>query len=169
MKMVLGRYRCPNCGGSLSYTDLRPRWWAYEAFFPEVKMPLVGICALTIITGLLLALIHPVLAVLGVLGVGAWVTFYYFAPLQCDSCHAYFISGHFRHGLGARVPWSSQDSRKLILNTLIACAVILGVFGVIQAAVSWHASTCAANCEASGLQMQNTKRIFDCTCTSAHS
>jgi hypothetical protein len=160
------RYQCPNCGGGLSYTLLRPRWWAYEAFFPEVKMPLLGICAAILIMGVVLAFIHPLLAILGVLGLGGWTTFYYFSPLQCDSCGAYFLSGHFRHGRGARVPWSKEDSKALVRRTVAACAVILGVFGVIQVAASWHASTCAANCEATGLRMQGSKKVFECTCTS---
>ena len=165
--MALSRYQCPNCGDTLSYTLLRPRWWAYEAFFPEVKMPLLGICVAIVITGLVLALIHPMLALLGVLALGSWVGFYYFSPLQCDRCRSYFLSGHFRHGHGARERWSSQDSRALVRRIVIACGVIVGVFGLIQGASSWHASICAANCEAMGLRMQDTKRVFKCACTSA--
>ena len=166
MAMRLSRYQCPNCGGALSYTLLRPRWWAYEAFFPEVKMPLLGICVAIIITGLALALIHPLLGALGVLALGIGIFFYYYSPLQCDRCGSYFLSGHFRHGRGARIPWSREDSKTLVRRIVVVCAVIVGVFGVIQGAASWHASICAANCEGMGLRMQDSKRVFNCACTS---
>jgi hypothetical protein len=155
--------QCPKCGAGLSYTALYPRWWAYEAFFPELKVPVARVCGAVVVTGAVLALVHPVLALVGVLGIGVWTAYRYFGALQCDGCRSYFIRGQF----DGDSPRTGRDGQKLVRYALIAAAIIAAVSIAIFGAQSWYASTCDANCGKDGLRMDAKSRLFECKCTAA--
>ena len=163
MNGAIAQLECPKCGAGLSYTALYPRWWAYEAFFPPLKVPVARICATAVITGALLVLVHPVLAAVGVLAIGAWTFYRYFAALQCDGCHSYFIRGQFNR----ESPRTPGNRRRVVQYALIAAAVIGAVSFAVFGAQTWHASTCETNCGKDGLKMDTKKRLFECVCTSA--
>ena len=160
MSGALGQLQCPKCGAGLSYTALYPRWWAYEAFFPELRVPVARICAAVVVTGALLALVHPVLALVGVLGVGLWSFYRYFAALQCDSCRSYFIRGQFN----SKSPRMGSNTRRHLRYALIAGAIIAVVSLAVFGAQTWYASNCEANCSKDGLRMNTKSRLFECNC-----
>ena len=160
MAGTYAQLQCPKCGAGLSYTALYPRWWAYEAFFPELKVPVARICGAVIVVGALLALIHPLLALVGVLGVGMWASYRYFGALQCDGCRSYFIRGQF----DSKSPRTQGDSRRLARYAVLTAAIIGAVFLAVLGAQAWYASTCDANCGKDGLRMNAKSRLFECNC-----
>ena len=160
MSRAFAQIQCPKCGAGLSYTGLYPRWWAYEAFFPELKVPVARICGSVVVTGALLAVVHPVLAVLGVLGIGTWTSYRYFGALQCDGCRCYFIRGQFNKNS----PRTNSDTRSLARYALLAAAIIAVVAVAVFGAQSWYASACDANCGKDGLRMDTKGRLFECKC-----
>lgn len=167
MKDALANYQCPNCGKALSYTALFPRFWAYEAHFPDLKVPLVRICITVVLAGFLLGAVHPLLAAIAVLGIGVWTWHQYFAPLQCDGCRSYFISGQFKGGTGRRLPWTKARSRQLMLQFGVSLAIIATVLGIIYGVQSWVSAKCNVNCDAMGLRMDTKARLFECNCVGA--
>ena len=162
MTDALAQLQCPKCGAALSYTALYPRWWAYEAFFPDLKVPVVRICGAIVVVGAAFAVLHPALAAAAVVGIGMWANYRYFAALQCDGCGSYFITGQFDKN-ASRI---RGDDRKLIRYSAIAAAIIGAIVVVIYSAQAWYASTCDTNCIADGLKMDAKSRLFECKCTS---
>lgn len=161
----IAQLQCPRCGAGLSYTALYPRWWAYETLFPELKVPVARICGAVVVTGALFALVHPVLAVVGVLGIGMWTCYRYFAALQCDGCRTYFIRGQFNKDS----PRTHADNRTIVRYGLLAAAIIVAVSIAVFGVQSWYASACNTNCGNDGLKMDPKSRLFECICTSAKS
>jgi hypothetical protein len=131
--------------------------------FPDLKVPVMRICAGVVVSGAVLALVHPVLAVLVVVGIGVWTFYRYFAALQCDGCRSYFIRGQFN----SESPRTSGDGRRVVRYAALAAAIIAAVSVVIFGAQAWYGSTCEANCAKDGLKMDTKKRLFECTCMSA--
>ena len=160
MSGAFSQLQCPKCGAGLSYTALYPRWWAYEAFFPVLRVPVARICAAVVVTGTLLAFVHPILAVVGVFGVGVWSSYRYFGALQCDSCRSYFIRGQFN----SESPRTDGNTRRHLRYALIAAAIIAFVSLAIFGAQTWYASICDANCSKDGLRMNTKSRLFECKC-----
>jgi hypothetical protein len=160
MSSVVAQLQCPKCGAGLSYTALYPRWWAYEAFFPELKVPVARICGAVVLTGGLLAVVHPVLAAFGVLGVGSWASYRYFGALQCDGCGSYFIRGQFNRDS----PRTHGDSRSILRYALLAAAIIVAISVAVFVAQRWYASACDLNCGKDGLRMETKGRLFECKC-----
>jgi hypothetical protein len=150
--------QCPKCGAALSHTALYPRWWAYEAFFPDLKVPVARIGGVVLVVGALFALVHPALAAAAVVGIGMWANYRYFAALQCDGCGTYFITGQF----DKNAPRTRGDDRKLIRYTVIAAVIISALAVAIYSAQAWYASTCDTNCTAQGLKMDAKSRLFEC-------
>lgn len=164
MSRAHSQLQCPNCGGGLSYTALYPRGWAYEAFFPDLKIPLVRICSAIVLAGVITALVHPALTLATVLGIGVWTFYRYFAALQCDQCRNFYIRGQF----DSRSPRVPGDTSRIIRYFMIAAAVIAVLAGTVLYFHHWFESTCSGNCIKEGLVMDEKSRPFQCNCSSTN-
>ena len=158
------RYQCPKCGGGLTYTA--SPWPIYVLRFTDIGLPVLKIYGLIILTGAILSLIHPILALVGILTIVAAIWFLYFSPLQCDDCESWFISGQFRQGRGGRLPWTQKDSYELAKRYLIVCLIFTGIFSLFEIPVYLYQEKCISNCKLQNRQMKETKRPFDCECVS---
>ena len=165
MSGAFAHLQCPKCGAALSYTALYPRWWAYEAFFPELKIPVMRICAAVVVAAGLLAVVHPVLAIVAVFGIGTWASYRYFGALQCDGCGSYFIRGQFNKDS----PRTRGDNRRPVRYFVLATAIIGAISLVLFGVQSWYASVCDTNCGKNGLKMNTKSRLFECHCITGKS
>lgn len=164
MNRLLGRYRCPACGGPLSRTYFHPRAPIYELQFPPYPVPWVRICAVIAVVGLGLGFVHVGVSFIGVMTVAAWTWWKYYAALQCDECGGYCISGQFAGGRGQVLPWRPEDTRLLLRRIVLSVLVGLAVFTPIYLLESLLKSRCTADCASQGLGAEVSLRGLRCTC-----
>jgi len=134
--------------------------------FPPVPVPLIRIFLLIAIVGFGLAMIHPILAAIGIVGIGFWVRWRYFFPLVCESCNEYFLSGLFSNDEKSTIPWAPSDTNRILKAFIVTAVIFAGLFLILYFPYALYTKKCVSNCQTQGLQMKETRKIFSCECTS---
>ena len=160
--MPLRRYKCPECGSALSRTVVHPEWLSLKAEAPEFRMPLLPIVSAIMAVGVGLAIVHPALSILAVLGTVFWLYWRYFSYLQCDSCSRFYFGGQLSGHPRATVPWTRSELKK----RAVAIGVAGGMFGLLFTPLylmeQKAKSRCSTECALAG--SQSAYQQFKCKC-----
>jgi len=152
--MLFRRYRCPNCGGGLSRTQVHPEWLSLDADNPEFKMPLAPLLFAIALLGIGMALIHPALGVLGVVVLAYWIDWRYFSWFQCDACSNFYFGGQLSGKPNATRPWTRTELKSLAFKVAVVGGALVAVFLPLSYVEQTTKNNCASMCVQPGMVSQ---------------
>jgi hypothetical protein len=141
---------------------IHPNWLSVEPSKPEFQMPLALVLLAIAVLGLGLALVHPWLGITATLCIVVWVSWRYFAWLQCDDCASFYYGGQLGSGLRATRPWTRHEFHTLARRVIWAGGLLMVIFLPLNHLERTATKNCAADCAKGGMAGETSFHRCQC-------